>query len=412
MKKYIYLFLGAVAILCSSCRREVTLDVYKPQYMSLNTLRSSVAHNTSLTVADSGKIYIYSNYILVNDKARGVLVVDNSDPSSPQKLAYITIPGNYDMAVRNDILYADSYVDLIALDISDPQNVTLVKRISNVFPCLFTNENAVYDIDNKMKFQAVDPGRGIVTNWVKVDSRKVIIDGWGGFYLPAMYADAGTAGSGTVTGTAGSLSRFTISSNYLYTVDQKQLHLFNITAPQDPQAEGLMQAGFDIETIFAHDHALFIGAQSGLYIYDNTDPAAPVQKSSFWHITSYDPVVVESNLAYVTLRSQSEWRDSSLEIIDISSLSLPSTLISYTLSDPYGLAIDNNRLVVCDGNAGLKLYDVANVSNIIQRDTVTGYKPYDVIMASGRAVVAGQYSLYQYSYTNGHSLSELSVLDL
>ncbi|HMB00167.1 MAG TPA: hypothetical protein VKS21_04185, partial [Spirochaetota bacterium] len=99
-------------------------------------------------------------------------------------------------------------------------------------------------------------------------------------------------------------------------------------------------------------------------------------------------------------------------IIDISSLSLPSTLISYTLSDPYGLAIDNNRLVVCDGNAGLKLYDVANVSNIIQRDTVTGYKPYDVIMASGRAVVAGQYSLYQYSYTNGHSLSELSVLDL
>ncbi|HHN47860.1 MAG TPA: hypothetical protein ENN08_02830, partial [Bacteroidales bacterium] len=51
---------------------------------------------------------------------QGIHVVDNSNPASPQIISFIAIPGNYDLAIRGNILFADSYIDLVALDISDP----------------------------------------------------------------------------------------------------------------------------------------------------------------------------------------------------------------------------------------------------------------------------------------------------
>ena len=81
-----------------------------------------------------GKIYFYQDYILVNEKYEGIHIIDNSDPSNPQSTNFICIPGNIDIAVKDDILYADSYTDLIAIDISDIGNIQIVKRFEDVFP--------------------------------------------------------------------------------------------------------------------------------------------------------------------------------------------------------------------------------------------------------------------------------------
>ena len=36
--------------------------------------------------------------------------VDVSDPADPQNIAFITIPGNVDIAIKENVLYADSYI--------------------------------------------------------------------------------------------------------------------------------------------------------------------------------------------------------------------------------------------------------------------------------------------------------------
>lgn len=60
--------------------------------------------------------------------------MDNTDPGNPQNLNFINIPGTGDMAINESILYADNYVDLLAFDISNPENIQLVKEKKTYSP--------------------------------------------------------------------------------------------------------------------------------------------------------------------------------------------------------------------------------------------------------------------------------------
>jgi hypothetical protein len=79
----------------------------------------------------TGKIYYRTPYIYVNERYKGVHVINNSDPERPVKEGFILAPGCIDMAVKGNILYLDNAVDLVSFDL-DGRQVT--KRIRNVFP--------------------------------------------------------------------------------------------------------------------------------------------------------------------------------------------------------------------------------------------------------------------------------------
>lgn len=107
---------------------------YQPVYLTYENLRQPVAGRDAVPLGTIGKIFLYGNLILVNSKNKGVHVIDDSNPAGPENRLFIPIPGNIDMAVKDGILYADSYVDLVAVDMRDLQNVREVKRIQSVFP--------------------------------------------------------------------------------------------------------------------------------------------------------------------------------------------------------------------------------------------------------------------------------------
>ena len=50
---------------------------------------------------------------------------------------------------------------------------------------------------------------------------------------------------------------------------------------------------------------LFIGSQTGMFIYNLSNPDNPVQDGQFNHVRSCDPVIADEKYAYVTLRSGS-----------------------------------------------------------------------------------------------------------
>ena len=148
-----------------------------------------------------------------------------------------------------------------------------------------------------------------------------------------------------------------------------------------------------------------------MYIYDNTNRANPVQKSVFLHVTSCDPVVVEGDRAFVTLRSGSlcGGGEDRLDIIDISDLDNPTLLSSYfDLSGPYGLGIDGNTLFVCDGTAGLRVYNVLSDTAIEEIATFGDREVFDVILVPPRAVVVGPDGIDQYDYSNIDAIELIS----
>jgi hypothetical protein len=159
------------------CQEQHTYIYYEPEYTPLSVIRSSIAVEEPRPIGMIGKIYFKDDYLFVNEPGEGIHVIDNHDPEDPQPKYFINVPGNYDLAIRNSILFVDSYIDLVALDISNLDLVHEVGRLENIF-----NQYS------SMGFY-VDPIQGMVTNWVEKSEVEVTepacdapLQPWGGYY--------------------------------------------------------------------------------------------------------------------------------------------------------------------------------------------------------------------------------------
>lgn len=206
------------------------------------------------------------------------------------------------------------------------------------------------------------------------------------------------------TGTGGSMARFAIKGDYLYTVDYEKLHTFQIESNIPVSHLQEQYLGFGIETIFPSGDNLFIGAQNGMHIYGISNPANPVKKSFTPHFVSYDPVVVEGDFAYVTLRSEQTGSGrNALLIFDVSKTSAPQLIMEYEMEGPRGLGIDQNILFICDDV--LKVYSVTNGTELELIDSFD-IPAIDVIPEGNTLFIVAEDGLYQYRYQD----SEISFI--
>lgn len=221
-------------------------------------------------------------------------------------------------------------------------------------------------------------------------------------------------GGGTNSGIAGSMARFAIVGNVLYTVSSQKLSLFDITEEKNPITRGEKAIGFNIETIFPYKNYLFLGSQSGMQIFDNTNPLLPTWISTYSHIMSCDPVVVQGQYAYVTLRSASSCMRgvNQLEIIDIADPKNPKLLNVISLINPHGLGVDGDKLFVCEGSSGLKVFDITNPVSPLLQLTLNNVETYDVIPNNNVLVVTGKGGITQYDYSKKGELILLSKISV
>jgi hypothetical protein len=396
---------------------EQKYSYFEPVYTTTAEIRASVGLTPPQAVKEAGKIYIKDNWLFVNEVGKGIHIIDNTNPADPIIQGFLTIPGNYDLAIKGNILYADSYIDLLAIDITDKANIKITKRLEGIF--------SVY---NRMG-SSIDPVKGIITSWEQKENVMVTtskgqakIQPWGGFWLEDGVAftqmssikTATTPGNPSTTGIGGSMARFTIEGNYLYMLDAGNVHSVSVETLASPVAKSKSMIAWDIETIFPHNGNLFFGAQSGMYIYGLADPEKPSRISQYTHVRSCDPVVVEGDLAYVTLRSGTNCQGftNQLEVINIKDLTNPVLLKIYPMTNPHGLGIDNKNLFVCDGDDGLKVYDATDHLKISDNQ-LAHYKninTYDVIPYQNVAIMTGKDGIYQYDYSNPKDIRQLSRL--
>ncbi len=412
MKKRLLLLLIGVAIGFTACEddnlsddRFADYEVARPLTLSIDEFRNGVDVVAPRAISESGKIYAYQNYIFVNDKYRGIHVIDNSEPTAPQKIAFITIPGNVDISVKNNFLFADSITDLVVLDITDINNVREVNRLNNVL-----QDNIVWPFEaDIVEYEGIDYQNEIVIGWETTTERRLIAD-----VSPTFFEDAvATNAEGNATGQGGSLARFKIVDDYLYAVDSHNINVFNIENLENPESLEDVYAGFDIETIFNRGDHLFLGSMRGMYIFDISNRAVPSYVSEFEHGTACDPVVVDENYAYVTLRGGNSCGaiESGLFIIDISDINTPELVKTYPMDEPFGLGIKDEKLFICDGASGLKVYDKSNIENLIALDHFDDIVTFDVIPLNEKLLMVGEEVLYQYRYSD-NSIVLLSTLKL
>lgn len=405
------LSVGFSACIKDACKQEYAYTFYRPVYKTKTAVRENIKSNAVRTVEQPGKLNIRGSYIFLNEVDKGVHVIDNSNPAAPAKVAFIDIPGNVDIAVKGNILYADLYTDLVAIDITNPANAKLVGIQENIFP------DRIYSNG----FYASMNSEYIISEWIKVDT-VVASDcnnggrwfGWGTADVFFSAASSQSNVSVSPVGVGGSMARFTIMSDWLYTINTTELDVFSIAKPEQPVLKNTVNIGWGIETIFPFKNRLFVGSRTGMYIYNVSNPSQPAAAGQFNHVQSCDPVIADDNYAYVTLRSGNTCQGftNQLDIVKLNNFTDPKLEKTYQMSNPHGLSKDGNTLFICDGAAGLKVYNAADVQNLQLITTIEGIETFDVIAMNGVALVVTKDGLYQYDYTNLKQIKLLSKINV
>ncbi len=405
----------------SACTDKVyeTFTANAPVYMSYADLRSAVKMSTAREMNNPGKIYFKDQYIFINEKMKGVHVYDVSNPNSPQNKGFIEIPGNVDIAIKDNILYADSYVDLVSIDVSSFSAIKEVGRVEKVFPYTLPS------YDTKYPLAKLDEKKGVVTDWEVKSVRQELEQ----IYYPTYYryesltmdnaylSNGGITGSsgaaGSTYGVGGSMARFGLYKDFLYIVNQSSLLTFKLNSNSQVTLLNTTYVNWIVETIFITDNHLFLGTQSGLIVQSLEVPEKPSQKGTFSHMTACDPVVIKGDLAFVTLKGGTTCRGSlnQLDVVQMSNSYSKFTLLkSYPMYGPQGLGIDDDLLFICDGDAGLKIYNAADPLAIVQLAIFPSIHAYDVIPMNDYLFMIGEDGFMLYDYSEIQDIKQIGII--
>ena len=384
-----------------------TYSIMRPIFADKAQVIADIKSGTPRQLESPGKIFIKGHHLFINELNKGVHVFDNSNPSSPKAVSFISIPGNIDIAVSGSYLYADMYTDMLTIDIHDPLNARLVDTAAFVFP-----ERMYYS------GWSDDPSQ-IIVDWVVKDTTVSAepVNGWFGDCAACIFVPQSASSDNFkayVPGIAGSMARFVIVNNYLYGVNQHSLVAFNIDNPADPVRTADVGIGWQIETIYPFMNHLFIGSVTGMFIYNINNPAAPEPEGTFTHARSCDPVVADEDYAYVTLRANERCTGTAnqLEIIDVADIKAPRLLATYPMSNPHGLAKDGDLLFICDGEAGVKIYDASDIHDLTMIKVLSNINAFDAIAWSGRLIISAKNGLFQYDYSEPEDIRLLSKIQV
>lgn len=417
MKKYLSAFLPiTIAFVFSSCVKDTCRHTnhyswYEPLYKTSAEVRANIKSNPAREINQPGKMVVIGNFIFLNEIDKGIHVIDNTNPASPKNIAFIDIPGNIDLAIKGNNLYADLYTDLVTIDISNPLNIFKTSIVDGVFPQRYYEGYTLAGDSNK-----------IIYDWTKHDTTimqdcntNAVYYNFPGVYSTDAMALNNRGSASTPVGTGGSMARFALIKNYLYTVGESELSVFNISDGQKPLFSNKFQVDWHVETIFPFEDKLFVGANNGMYMYDaSSSPEHPSAIGEFTHARSCDPVIADDKYAYVTLHSGTTCLgyNNELDIVRLNSITNAELVKTYDLTSPLGLSKDGSLLFICDGSAGLKVFNASNVLNLEMIKQFPGMETYDVIATGKIAIVVAKDGLYQYDYSNANNIHLVSKLNI
>ena len=150
-----------------------------------------------------------------------------------------------------------------------------------------------------------------------------------------------------------------------------------------------------------------------MMIYSVSDPNNPAFESMISHAYGCDPVVVDNDLAYVTVRSGNTCgqQNNELFIVDVKDTKNPKHIVTFEMTNPKGLGIDAGKLFLCDD--GLKVFSIQDKptklidSQILHEKGMDGF---DLIPYNNTLMMIANEGLYQYNYSDINNIRFLSKI--
>ena len=426
MKNLVFVFFAGIIAFsgCSDTVTEtVTFMINEPVFMSEDAFRKSVVVSpTPQPISNYGKMCFYEGYMYISESGKGIHIIDNRNPSNPKNVGFIELLGNADLAIRDGKLYADALIDLVWFNVGNPTQPKLEGRLEDVFakymPLPQTDNE--YGIDWQKCYDTFG-SKGVVVGWdVKQRTETHTYETnrwWGGINKTdqvLLSFNESSSGGGSSVGANGSMSRFALYRDHLYSVINNQMNIFDLSGDEPKKAADDIYIGGNVETIFSYKDNMFMGTPTGMIIYSVSNPLEPEYLCSVWHVLGCDPVVVENDIAYVTIHAGNfcGQNNNDLIIYDVSNPRSPKHIVTYAMKQPKGLGIDNGTLFICDD--GLKIFNASNPVTLMgyQYAHYAGMDGFDVIPFNKVLMMIADDGLYQYDYSDLTKIRQLSKLPI
>ena len=158
--------LGILILLFSmmqSCERDEIVDGMRPIYLQEKDLLK-VKSTEPAAFENLGKIVAKDNYLFINEKFKGIHLIDNTDPANPVKKYFWEIRGNREFTIVHNVLYAESWKLLLVIDISDYGNIQLLSVIKDQY---VPERVEIYPEGYSGYFECYDASAGGFGGWEK-----------------------------------------------------------------------------------------------------------------------------------------------------------------------------------------------------------------------------------------------------
>jgi len=111
--------------------------------MDRTVMEGTLGYFAVQPLKDPGKIYVKGNYIFISEKYQGIHIIDNHNPAAPVKIGFFRVPGCVDLAIKDNVMYVDNAVDLVAItyDSTDWTKTRVCSRIRDILPELSPPES-------------------------------------------------------------------------------------------------------------------------------------------------------------------------------------------------------------------------------------------------------------------------------
>jgi hypothetical protein len=156
-------------LLLGSCIRPISepdpsqISSYEPLLITREAADRAIKIDKPIAVEKAGKFYLYKNYVLVIEEGAGLHIFDNSNVDDPQNIAFLSLLNCTDVAVKDDVLYANQSTDLLVIKILSFQEIKLLSRIQNV-----ANDITPDGLPLASKYKEARPANTIVAKWEKI----------------------------------------------------------------------------------------------------------------------------------------------------------------------------------------------------------------------------------------------------
>jgi len=205
------------------------------------------------------------------------------------------------------------------------------------------------------------------------------------------------------TGTGGSLASFLVTNNNLYVLAGDELLTYNLENENRLLYTSSLKLPSLLETIAPYENYLFLGSSNAVHFLNRDNPDQPQLISTYQHFTACDPVVAKGSIAYSTIRSTGCRGATSgpdlLDAIDISDISNPRVLYSRFVDAPYGLAINDDFLFVCE-NGGISVFSTSSTNEpvFVANNKIGDGVAYDIILKDDFLIVVTSEGIFNVTY--------------